>query len=169
MSVFSHILFCLFVFCSSRATTQTFFKNNKAIMVWKVGDVKTKTATLKNGSSIMLDYDDFTLNASLIKKEHLIVLHKFNDGGPWNKLEITVYDFDKDGIAEIAITYGDTKSLLFGLLVYKIKNAAAVQIADLQGQGSCSFYKNRITLQQDTKGNLVTYMLKAGKFENNLK
>jgi len=164
MKTSRYILFCFVIFFTNSLRAQTFFKNSKVIVSWKVGDIKTKTAKLKNGAALMLDYDGYTLNAFLIKKEQHILLHKFNDGGPWNKLDIAVYDFDKDGINEIAVTYGDTKTLLFGLLVYKIKNDTAVEIADLQGQQSCAFYKNRITLTSNTKEKPATYILKGGKF-----
>ena len=164
MTYVKYLLLFITVFGWQLLNAQTFFKNSKVIANWRVGNTKSKEARLQNGATLVIDFDGFTLNVTIQKKDKKIILHKFDQGGPWNKLEISEYDFEKDGKNEIAITYGDTETLLFALLVYKIKNNAVIEIANLEGQSSCSFYKNTIAVTQGSKGLLSKYVLRKGKF-----
>jgi len=154
------ILFC----ASSKAQTGKYFANSKPVIVWPMGNVKEKTATVsKNGTKLIASFDGKLINFICIKGSIRSNLINLNEAEGWDKIEVALYDFNKDGNKEIIIARGFPGAIL-KVSVWSCVNGVTKHLGDFDGQSVCEFYKNKLILPYGFQGLFFEYSFTKGKF-----
>lgn len=143
----------------ANSNKQGFFKNAKPLVTWNSGDNDIKTVALKNGGFLRVKFDRYHVNVYIFFGSEGYSVLNIAESNDWEKMQITEFDFDKDGQNELVIEYGDNAKTKCKLLIYKITHSGATEIGNIENVKSvCSFDKNKIILTESS------YILTKGKF-----
>ncbi|WP_338792056.1 hypothetical protein [Bernardetia sp. MNP-M8] len=154
-----------FIFFISSTFAQSFFENSKPLIVWNSGSMAIKSVKLKNGGLLYVKFDGYGVNVIVTFGTNGYSVQNFQETNEWIKIEITEYDFDKDGNNELIIAYGDETQAMFNVLIYKISKLGVTEIGNIElGQFNCLLLKNKIILPFGSQGLFHEYTLIENKF-----
>ena len=159
-----NLLLVSFLLMGSMGYSQSFFKNAKSLIIWNAGDNIPQSSKLKSGGMLRIKSDGTQVNVQIVFGAKGYAVEYFEENGDWERMELTEYDFDKDGKNELVIAYGTPGELLFKISIYKINKSGAKEIGSFEGQSNCWFEKNKVKLPYGSQGLYWEYTLMNGRF-----
>jgi hypothetical protein len=148
---------------SFNVNSQLIVKGTLKPVFYKSGSTESTTLRLVNGETIVIRFKQFTVDVVHLHKDFGEYLLNITESDDWTRLQACEYDFDKDGVNEIIIAYGDC-SINFEMAVFKRVNKEYKKIGDFSGQEYCSVNQNIITIPYGFQGLFFEYKFKDGKF-----
>lgn len=155
------IIFIL-VISFEQSFSQSFFKGSKPLLTWMNGDSKAKTIKLKSSAALTIKYSELLVHVQVIFGNQAFDVINIEETNEWTKLQITEYDFDKDGKNELVIAYGDYGTMK--VMVSKITKSDVVTIGSFDGQYECVVEKNKIWFPIGSQGLFEEYTLVKNSF-----
>ena len=136
------------------ATNSAFFKS---------GATKPTVFKIANGELVNMQFKQFAVEVTWVKGTTGQNLINVPEDESWSTMQISEFDFEKDGINELIVGYGDGLSSLEVTIFKKINNEYKV-IGEFSGQEKCELSKNKIIAPYGSQGLYSEYVLTRGKF-----
>ena len=142
---------------------QNIIKGSLKTVIFKTGSRNESVLKLTNAERIDIKFKSYFVEVTVISKSIGQNLLTLEENDEWKTIQVSEFDFEKDGIGEIVIAYGDGLTHL-ELLVFKKNKNKYLQIGKFEGLNICELSKNRITVPYGSQGLFFEYILKKGQF-----
>ena len=161
--MYKSILIAILLMTLHICHAQNIIRGSLKTVIFKTGSTKESVLKLANAERIDIKFKSYFVEVSVTSKSSGQNLLSLEENDEWKIIQVSEFDFEKDGIGEIVIAYGDGLTQL-KLLVFKKNKNKYQQIGKFEGIDICELSKNRITFPYGSQGLFIEYLLKKGQF-----
>ena len=147
----------------SNSIAQNLVEGGSKSLLYKSGSAKNAELQISKTETISIEFTTRALELYYIGPTNKMSLNNIEENDDWKLLQICVYDFDKNGVNEIVIAYGDGLTNL-KVSIYNRVNKVYKEIGSFEGQENCTIDKNQIIAPYGSQGLFDEYTIRLGEF-----